>query len=284
MGTGMSSPAVQLDPPKPWAPWRLAQVVVGDVADLSRYRYVLYNFVSHDLKLRYHRSVLGFLWTLLHPILMMAVLTIFFSNFMGRNIDGYALYLFSGMLPWIFFSTTVANSAACLIQSQSLIRKIYLPKLLFPTSRMLINLVNLLLSMAALFVLFQFLSAKVTWALVMLPLGIVFLAVFTQGLAMLAATVNTFYRDFGHILTILLQAWYFATPILYQPNILNPRLQRIVAWNPVHVILKIFQNAIYFHEFSSASDLQRAGLCALCSLLIGYVAFKVNEDRFIFRL
>ena len=114
-----------------------------------------------DLRVRYQRSMLGFLWTLLNPILMMLTMTVFFSKMLGRGGFGdYAVYLFAGMVPWTLFNSTINDCAFCIISHEGLIRKIYLPKLVFPLTKLLINLVTFSLSMVAMFILMVPLGAK----------------------------------------------------------------------------------------------------------------------------
>ncbi|MBI3464463.1 MAG: ABC transporter permease [Planctomycetes bacterium] len=274
-------PAAPASTRRPKLPW-LLRGLPGDLAELFAYRFVLYNLVTQELKVRYQRSVLGFFWTLLNPILMMAVLATVFSHLISMK--DYALYLFAGMLPWVFFATSVDAGANCLIRAEGLIRKVYLPKMLFPIAAMLINLINLSLSMMALFLLLQVIAPRVSWSILTVPPAMVLLAVFTLGIGMLVATVNTFFRDFGHIVTVLLQAWYFLTPVIYSLDVLSEKLRRVIVWNPMSALLHLFHCAIYYRELPSGATVGYAVLSALVSLGIGYAAFKYHEDRFIFRL
>ena len=118
----------------------------------------------------------------------------------------------------------------------------------------------------------------------MLPVGLVLLMCFSLGMGLLVATINTFYRDLAHILTVVIQAGYFATPILYQSEMVPERLRYLHKWNPMHLILDIFQSAIYYSEFPSSTNLLRATSFALVALILGYATFKHYEPRFIFRL
>src|SRR5262249_15115926 len=161
-----------------------------------------------ELRVRYQRSMLGFLWTLLNPILMMATLTLVFSQLFGMTREHYALYLFAGMVPWGFLNGALNDCAFCIISNEGLIRKIYLPKLVFPLSRVLINLTTFVLSMAALFILLEPLGARLSLPMLLLPVVIVLMAAFVLGLGLIVATTNTFFRDCGHLVAVILQAWY----------------------------------------------------------------------------
>ena len=186
--------------------------------------------VVQELRVRYQRSMLGFFWTLLNPILMMATMTFFFSQVFDFAKGNYPVYLFAGMVPWNFLSTSLNDCAMSIIQSEDLIRKIYLPKLIFPLTRLLINLTTFVLSMAALFLLLEPLGARLSVPmLAACRWSSLLFALFTLGLGLIVATANTFYRDCGHLVAVFLQAWYFATPIFYKTSMLNGAAVAVLA-------------------------------------------------------
>lgn len=261
-------------------------ILVRDAQELYRFRAVLKNLVAQDLRTRYQRSLLGFLWTLLNPILMMVTLSLVFTHLFkfGKGGTDYALYLFSGMVPWGLLVGTVTESSTCIISNEGLIRKIYIPKMIFPLSRLALNTTMLTLSMTALFLLMVPLGARITPSLLMVPIAIVLYAVFTLGLGLIAATVNTFYRDFGHLLTVFLQAWYFATPIVYPIGALPDEIAWRFWLNPAYPFIRMFHVTIYEGHWPSwMLFLSTAGIAAV-ALGIGYVTFKSYEDKLVFRL
>src|SRR5262249_22775081 len=140
--TSIAVPHAEYFPPPrgPRAPARWVGKVVDDVRQLARFWPVVQNMVVQDLRVRYQRSVLGFFWTLLNPILMMATMTLVFSQLFQLSPGGYALHLFAGLVPWGFLSASLNDCAFCIILNEGLIRKIYLPKLIFPLTRVLLNL------------------------------------------------------------------------------------------------------------------------------------------------
>jgi ABC-type polysaccharide/polyol phosphate export permease len=291
MATQVSStttPIPQVFPPEadtlPGLNW--VAVIRRDARELYRYRAVLTNLVAQDLRVRYQRSLLGFLWTLLNPILMMAVMSVVFSQLFKFEKGGadYALYLFSGMVPWSLLSTTVVEGSTCIITNEYLIRKIYIPKLVFPLSRLLLNATMLVLSMAALFLLMVPLGARLTPSLLLVPVGILLFSGFVMGLSLIAATVNTFYRDFGHLLSVLISAWYFATPVIYPIEALPEE----VAWrfwlNPAYAFIEFFHVVIYEGAWPSWVLVSSSAGISAVVLGIGYVTFKSYEDRLVFRL
>jgi ABC-2 type transport system permease protein/lipopolysaccharide transport system permease protein len=286
--TSPSPPHTEFFPP-PRAPrarvlWLAG--IVDDYRQLLRFWPVIQNMVQQDLRVRYHRSFLGFLWTLLNPILMMVTLTVVFSTVLGvANWRDYAVYLFAGMVPWNFLNATLNDLAFCIIYNEGLIRKIYLPKLVFPLARLLINLVTLVLSMGAMFLLLMSMgTAKISLPLVTLPLLIALFALFALGLGLVVAVLNTFYRDCGHLVQVFLQAWYFATPIIYFPSLIPEPVRWRLWLNPAYPFIKMFQDVIRHGEWPNPITLLAAAGIAAVSLGVGYAAFKSYEDKLVFRL
>lgn len=255
-----------------------------DVRELVHFRGVLGNMVAQDLRVRYQRSVLGFLWTLLHPVLMMTVLTVVFSAMLQTEASAYCIHLFAGMLPFGFLSQSIGDSAYCIIHSEGLIRKIYVPKLVFPLSRVLLNLTTYCLSTAALFAVMVYLGAPITPALVALPAAILLMSAFTLGLSLAVATINTFYRDVGHLVSVILQAWYFATPILYDLSDFPPEVARRFWLNPAYPFIRLFEFILVRGEWPELSTFLLAAGIAAASLGVGYATFKSYEEKFVFRL
>lgn len=239
--------------------------------------------VVQDLRVRYQRSMLGFFWTLLNPILMMATLTVVFARLMDVQWQEYAIYLFAGMVPWGLLGGSLNDCAFCIIQNEGLIRKIFLPKLVFPLTRVLVNLTTFVLSMGALFILMVPLGARFSWPLLLLPVTVALFAAFTLGLGLLLATMNTFFRDCSHLVSVFLQAWYFATPILYPPD--RFKSAPWLLWlNPAYPFIRLFQLAISDGAWPDLLTLLMAAASAVVSLGVGYAAFKSNEDKLVFRL
>lgn len=272
-------------PPRPSrGPGRWTAVLLRDREELVKFWPVVHNMVVTELRVRYQRSMLGFLWTLLHPILMMTILSVVFSQLFGVKLQDFAIYLFAGMMPWGFLQSSLNDASVCIIHSEGLIRKIYIPKLVFPLAKVLINLVTFLLSLVALFLLLKPLGAPISFAMLALPFAIGLFLMFTLGLSLIVATANTFFRDAAHLVTVFLQAWYYATPIIYKiTNI--PEAYRWRFWlNPVYPFIRMFQSILTYGEWPELRTFLMAALMAVLSLGVGYATFKSHEDKLVFRL
>jgi ABC-type polysaccharide/polyol phosphate export permease len=230
---------------------------------------------------------MGFLWTLVNPLLMMFTLSMVFSQLMPMTMRGggsYTLYILAGMVPWALMSGSITEASVCIIQNESLIRKIYVQKLVFPLVRVLINLVTGMLSLVALFLVLVPLGARPSLAMLFLPVAIVLTFLFTLGLSLLVATANTFFRDCGHLVGVFIQAWYFATPIIYPVSQFPEELQWRFWLNPAFYFVEMFHDVLNAGELPRFSIVAIAAALAAVSLGIGYAAFKANEDKMVFRL
>lgn len=273
------SPEAQVAPARWWA------VVRNDARELAHFWPVVLNMVTQDLRVRYQRSILGFLWTLVNPILMMATLTMVFSQvFHHPNWRMYAIYLFAGQVPWTMFGQSLVECSGSIVANEGLIRKIYLPKLIFPLARVLINLTTFVLSLVALSILAGLLGAKLSAPMVLLPVVIGLFTVFTMGLGLVLATTNTFYRDTGHLFAVILQAWYFATPIIWSESEMSAAVQARCWLNPAFPFIKMFQLIIRDGRWPDLTYLLAAACLATVSLGVGYVTFKCHENKLVFRL
>lgn len=266
-----------------WSPLRLYGLVRQDLLGIHKHRFVLRNLVATQLKVRYQRSTLGFLWTLLNPILMLSVLAVVFSQMMRMNLAEYAVYLFSGLVPWQFFAGAVTDGSRSLITHEILVKKVDVRKLVFPLSDVLVAGVNMVFALVALFILFQFVGAKMHVQLILLPVGLFYMALFAFGVALLLMTLVIYFRDFEHITIVLLQAFYFACPIIYPPGMVG-RFQGLLRFNPMTHLLRFFQCAIYYGDWPSPETWVGATVSAFVALAAGYVAYKRCEQDYVFRL
>ncbi|MCZ6815830.1 MAG: ABC transporter permease, partial [Planctomycetota bacterium] len=219
------------------------------VLELWRFREVIRNFVSQDLKVKYRRSSLGFLWSLLNPLLMMIVLSLVFAHlFIGikGTMTNYTLYLLSGSLPWIFFAATVDGCCVSIIENEGFAKRQYFPKLVFPLARLGQHLVTLLLSMVALLAAMgPFIDFRFSWALAVLPLSFLCLIAIALGVGAAVAALTVYFRDTQHLVQVALTAFYFLTPILWPMSAQSERRHIYFKMNPMYHVLEMFRAPIY---------------------------------------
>lgn len=255
----------------------------SQIDNFIKYKPLLRELVSRDLKTRYRRSVLGFLWTVLNPLGMMIVLTIVFSTVFKQGIDNFPVYLMCGQLIFNFFNEASTNAMCSVLDNSSLITKVYVPKYLFPLSRICSSVVNLLSSLVALLIVIVVTRYQITWTIIFMIFPIFYVCVFSFGIGMILATVVVYFRDMRHLYGIITTAWIYLTPIFYPISMLPDNIAAIVNCNPLTTFVTMFRQAVMYNTIPPLSlHVQCIVICSIV-LAIGLFVFKKNQDNFILR-
>jgi len=258
--------------------------ILGYFSELYEFRFVLQQLVRQQLTLRYRRTVFGYLWTLFNPLLMMSVTAVVFSTILKMDLKTYAIFLFSGMIPFIYFSTSVTQSGQSLIGNEGLIKKIYIPKILFPLGISVTLLIDNMLAGAALFMIILAIGGKLTFALLFIPIAYLLLFLFSFGIALIITISTVYFRDLQHVVGILMQALMFLTPIFYKPELLERKVEWLITLNPLTRFIELFRAPIYHGVVPETTVILQAVLFASLSLAAGLSFFRMHERRVAFRL
>ena len=265
--------------------------------ELLAYRELLINLVIRNLKLRYKNSALGFFWSLLNPLLMMAVFTMVFSFMMpNTRISRFPVFALCGILPWNFFTAALSQSVSSIVGNSHLIKKVYFPREVLPISVVMSSLVNFLLALLVLFPMLVAFGIGVTKWAVFLPTVILAQFLFALGLALMLATMNVFYRDTSIIMDVILQAWFFLTPIIYPIEILPasrqilgltlPIRRLMYILNPMASIIASYRTVLYGSVSGAPPGplawdfFSRTIVTSLVFLILGYLVFIHYSHRF----
>lgn len=259
-------------------------IVTDLFRDSYRYRELIWALALRELKIRYKRSILGFLWALLNPAMLAIVLTVVFSKVLIANIPHFPIFILSTLLPWTFFSQCLAYAVDSMVSNADLIKKVSVSKSVFPLAAVVSNMINLLLSIIplALIVLVMGHPFFVTWAF--LPIPLIALMLFTAGATFFFATANVYYRDVAHIVQILLQMWFYITPIMYPLTIFPEKYRWMFQLNPLIYALNDFRLAVYYGQLPRLQSVLTSFICGLLSLFIGFAIFRKNQDSFVYYL
>ena len=252
--------------------------------DIYDYREVVKNFVVTNLKMRYKRSVLGFLWTLLNPLLTMAITVTVFSLIFRFNLKNYAIYIFCGLVPWNFINSSAINGSIAIISNEGYIKKIFLPKILFPLNAVVTEFVNSFFNLISLFLLGIFLNLEITPSVLILPYAFLTMFIFCQGMAMVLSVWTVYFRDLHHIVQITFSALFYLCPIIYPIERFPEKYRFIFDLNPFNYYITMFRDALYYNRWSDARVIQMSAVLAVVSLLLGYILFSREEKKIIFRL
>jgi len=209
----------------------------GKLRELGQYRYLLRNLVARDLKARYKNSVLGILWSILNPLFLMLIFTIIFSVLANNNTRDYPIFVLVGLIPWNFFSGSLTAGTTSVTSNSGLVKKVYFPRELLPTSALLSNLVNFLFAFLVLVVLLYAFGIGLTVHALWVPAILLTQLIFTLGLCLLLGSLTVFYRDVLMILEVVILAWFFLTPVFYSLELYGDAVTVLgVTFNPAQVM------------------------------------------------
>ena len=254
-----------------------------ELRDVTRYRDLLYQLIRRDIVARYKRSILGVVWTMLQPLGMMVVMSIVFSRLFGR-LEGYAIYLLSGLVCWNFFSQTTSSALQQIVWGETLMRRIFIPHTTFSISSIGTGIVNIIFSMVPLVLLMVLTLRPVTWAVLFIPISVVLLAAFALGVGLTLSTLAVQFPDIREMYQILLQAWMYLTPIMYPIDILPVEYRYWILYlNPMYYMVSLFRIPIYDGKLPSPDIFVAATSISLLSLVVGWVYFSSQMDTFAYQ-
>ena len=215
------------------------------IKELYDYREMISNLVKKDLKVRYKGSVLGFLWTFLNPLLQLVVYTIVFSTIMRVDIDKYYIYLFVGLIPWIFFASSIQVGAVSIMMNKDLIKKIYFPRIILPIVTSNSAFMNMFYSMTFIF-----------------------------------SALNVFFRDLEYILNIIVMMWFYLTPIVYNIDMIPERHRFWFYLNPMTGIINFYRDILYYKRMPSFNSFGGIIIYGIIMIIIGYFVFEKLQKNF----
>jgi ABC-type polysaccharide/polyol phosphate export permease len=258
--------------------------IIAELKELIRYRDLVLQLIARNIKTRYKRSALGVLWTLLSPLMMMAVLTLVFKNVFRFSAQNYPVYVLTGLALWNFFAQTTTGAMSELIWGGGLMNRIYMPRAIFAVAALGTAFVNLLFSLAPLLVLMLALRSPIKPALLFLPVPIVLAAMFALGVALALSTFAVYFSDVLEMYQILLTAWMYLTPIIYPKEIVPESLRIVLDFNPMVHVLETFRAPIYSGALPSPKTLAIASGTAVVTLLLGWWIFSRKADELAYRV
>jgi ABC-type polysaccharide/polyol phosphate export permease len=256
---------------------------VEELAQLWRYRELVVQLVVRNIKARYKRSVLGVLWTMLNPLLMMGVLTLVFSGLFKLSVPDYSVYLLAGLLFWQFFSQATVASTSEIVWGASIVKRVYVPRTVFAVAAVGNGMVNLALSLAPLALIMIALGVPIGPAALFTPVAVLMAAMFTLGIALFVSSLAVHFADFAEIYQIALTAWMYLTPVIYPMDIVPGRLRRLFEMNPLYCLLESFRAPIHSGLLPSPTVFGTAAAVSLLTLLLGWLFFTRSADEIAYR-
>ena len=262
----------------------LAQFSMRCLGEIWSFKFALGTFVLNSLRKRYQRSVLGFAWSLLNPLLTMVVLTMVFSLLFSREPKVYAAYLIAGLLPWSFMRDSIQLSSTSIVQGESYIKKVNLPKVFFPTVTVANEAINFLLSLVSLTLFSLCLGITYSATVLLVPAALLISGIFTAGLALTTAVATVYFRDLTHIISVILNSLFYFTPIFYSLDQVPVDFRPYFQLNPFYHFIELFRAIIHDGVVPSPESWAVTTGIAMFSLLTGLAVLKWRESDIIYRL
>ncbi len=247
-----------------------------------QYRHLFQELVSKDIKLKYRRSFLGYLWSILNPLLTMLVMVVVFSNMFRFDIENYPVYLIIGQTIFNFFTESTVQAIYSITGNAALLKKTYVPRYEFTLAKVTSSLVNLIFALGAMVLVFFVCGIRFTALFLWIPIILLQVYIFCLGLGMFLAQAAVFFRDIQYIYNVITTAWMYLTPIFYPLSALPENLQQyIIAFNPMYFYIQQFRTVVMSGTLPEAELFLRGSIIALCSLFVGTWCFTKTQDKFI---
>ena len=254
------------------------------IQNFLKFKPLLGELVARDIKIKYRRSVLGVLWTLLKPLCMMIILSVVFSNLFKFDIENFPLYILSGQVVFNFYSDATSGAMSAIIGSAALIKKVYVPKYLFVLSRVFSSTINLMASFTAMLIVMAATRTEMHWTAFLFPIPLILLVLFSLGIGLILAAVTVKFRDVIHLYGVFVTGLLYLTPVIYPMSILPDWLNKVVMLNPLTNIVMMFRDVMLNNSVFSLSSLLIAAVEAFVSMGIGLYVFYKNQDKFILNI
>jgi lipopolysaccharide transport system permease protein len=247
-----------------------------------KYRELFFQLVSRDIKLKYRRSVLGYLWSILNPLFTMIIMSVVFSAMLARGVENFPVYLLIGSLLFGFMNGAVGRAIPSVTGGAALLKKIYIPKYIFTLAAVTSELVTLFFSLGALLAVILATSVPFSWRFLLIPLPVIELYVFCIGLGLFMAQAMVFFRDVQYLWGVFSTAWMYLTPIFYPVSMLPENVRFVVInFNPLYYYIAQFRYFVLGGEGGWQRDALRGAVAAILMILVGLISFSRAKNRFI---
>jgi len=243
---------------------------------------LLFELIKRDIKSRYKQSFLGYVWVILVPLINLLILSVVFSFFIRIETGDipYTMYLFAGLVPWLFTSTAIVSATTSIVQNTSLITKVALPKEVFPAAAIFSKTIDFSLNFVIMMSFMVYFGVSIKWTMALLPLIFVIHFVLILGIAYILSSINVYFRDVENVIGVFLSMWMYLTPVLYPPEIVPQNLRPFFDLNPMTALINSYRDIILFGRTPSWQNLLYSFVAAFVVFFIGGLIFKRLSRNF----
>jgi lipopolysaccharide transport system permease protein len=258
---------------------------VSEIKNIIKWKELLWQLVSREVKARYKQSILGYFWVVLNPLFQMLVMSFAFSIIMRIPTNAsshipYSIFLFVALLPWTLFTNSLSSASGALVGSASLITKVYFPRTILVISTIVAKIIDFLFAISILIIYMIIYQIPITWNILWIFPIFIIQQIFTIGLSLFFAAANLLYRDVQYLLTLILTLWMYLTPVIYPADIVPQRFRIFFQINPMAVIINAYRQVILGGGIPKYSSLIIGLIISIITLLIGFSYFKSREKIF----
>ena len=255
--------------------------MINRIKEIVDYRDMVGSLVKRELRGKYKGSVLGFLWTFINPLCQIIVYTIVFSIIIRSDLNNFYVYMITGMIPWLFFDSSMRIGSGCIRYQGDMINKIYFPREILPLAAVTANFVNMLFCFVIVFlVLFVSGVGVSVTALLCLPCVMAIQYIMVLGFTLLISSITVYFKDMEHIVTVMLMAWIYLTPILYPITLIPGRLTWIFKLNPMTYVIECYHSILYWKTVPTAKIMLYSFIAAFVVLVVGELVFAKLDNNF----
>ena len=250
------------------------------VRELIQYREFLKSNVKKEIRGKYKGSFLGMLWSFLNPLLSVVVYAIIFPYIMRMQMEHYLIYLITGIIPWTFFTMSINSGMISILVNANIIKKVYFPRIILPIASVTSALVNFLISCLIILAFVIFSGIGLSFNLLYLPLVVIIQYILLLGITFVLSAIDLYFRDIENIMIFFINMLFYATPILYTPDIFPEKISFIINLNPMAHLINAYRDIFYYKTTPDLLSLGLVGLVSIVILLVGYLIFDRLQKGF----
>lgn len=249
------------------------------MTEMKQYLFVIRQLVAREIKRKYSRSYLGVVWSVLNPLLNMVVLSLIFTKMFRRSIENYPLYLLTGNILWQLFTGATQAAMTVMVDNRVLLTRVKFPRVIFPIARVYSALVNFMYTFVAYLVMLLVMGIKPSATMLLMPVVVIGMTVFSLGLGMLLSVVYVFFGDIKYLYSVLLTLWMYCSAIFYPVDSLPEMMQRVVEMNPVYNYIACMRNCMLYAAWPDPAQWLRMIVWAVAAYAAGSLIFIKNQNR-----
>lgn len=249
---------------------------------IEKNSFLFEELVKRDFKKKYKRTILGFLWSMLSPLMMLGVISFVFSQFFGRTIEYYVLYILAGQIVFAYFSESTNTAMVSLLNNASIFSKINVPKFLFVLSRNISALINFLLTVVIFFCFVFAYGIKPEWTMLLIFYPIICLIIFNYGIGLILSALFIFFRDMQYLYSLLLQVVMYGSAIFYNIDMLSKSYQTVFYFNPLYLYITFVRDVVIYNKIPELWFVALCGIYALLAMFFGLLIYKKYNYKFVY--